>query len=839
MAVASAAVPKELHGRVTDGESGEPLPGAILQALNSASRPLIFTSTDTDGRFTLKLREGVVAVLIRCLGYQDSVLDPKADFSSVALSPSATQLRDVIVKAPDIYAKGDTLVFNVDHYSRAGDNAIIDIIKRLPGINVDDDGTIKYQGKPINKFYIDGNDFIGGDYGLATENISHKDVKSVEVMENHQAIKALEGIEFPEEAGINLKLKEDARGRWIGLVQAGGGEDPILYDMAFYAMRMASKLQNICSLKSGNTGWNPASQMTDHSYDDMFSSRTFAQNNWPEYISAENMSNPLAELRTRDNNSLLAASVSSWSRGETSMRLKLNYMSDKLKFNRDVTTDYLNPEIPEFIEDNALTTRKHDFSVEFHAQINRRSYYLKNRFTLKGLWDKANSAVGESLDVSQRINRRNLSAKNDLRLIRRNERGVFSLTSRNTLFHAPDHLAVTGYTNADQTIATTDVHSLTEGEKGWFFGRWKVYLISDLGINYRVLHPSLSGFGPQYDNDGDYKIFLSGLTAESRLDYDRGNWRLSLSAPVKWHYYSVNGSHNFVEFTPSLSIRRQLTAKSELSASFSYRLTPPAPHLFVDVPVMGDYRNIFIARSVNRHSQSSGIKLSYRYRNPLKSLFTNISAGFNRHESPLMTNNIFEDAIIISTFMRHPSVNNLWSFNGGISKGLCHGRIVVGSEAGFNHNSATSMRNSTAYPYRQEVVEVKPYFKGSPAKWLALNYDLRYHHYALKIKGGENSGFHSSMQTFTATVTPTDKIVFNVGAEYYMTHFAEGGNAGLWLLDSSILWQFTSRLRFSLTVRNLLNRSVYSYSTYGTLSNSEYSYRIRPRNILFTVQYKI
>ena len=61
---------------------------------------------------------------------------------SVKMSPKATQLRDVIIKAPDIYQKGDTLVYNVDKFAKQQDDAIIDVIKRLPGIRVDDDGTI-------------------------------------------------------------------------------------------------------------------------------------------------------------------------------------------------------------------------------------------------------------------------------------------------------------------------------------------------------------------------------------------------------------------------------------------------------------------------------------------------------------------------------------------------------------------------------------------------------------------------------------------------------------------------------------------------------------------------
>lgn len=203
----AAAVRGELHGSVVDADTGEPVVGCIVKTKGA------FTSTDKDGRFVVKPREAADSISFRCMGYESRSLPVTADFSDVRLSPKATQLNDVIVEAPDIYAKGDTLVFNVAKYANAEDDAIIDVIRRLPGIKVEEDGTIKYQGKPINKFYIDGNDFIGGRYGLATDNISHKDVASVEVMENHQPVKALEGIEFPEEAGINLRLKEDARRR--------------------------------------------------------------------------------------------------------------------------------------------------------------------------------------------------------------------------------------------------------------------------------------------------------------------------------------------------------------------------------------------------------------------------------------------------------------------------------------------------------------------------------------------------------------------------------------------------------------------------------------------------
>lgn len=232
---ASAADQVELRGKVVDAETDEPIIGCIVKCKGA------FTSTDKEGRFKIIPKAGADSVSFRFMGYESLSLPVSADFSCVRLNQKDTRLNDVIVEAPDIYAKGDTLVFNVAKYANAKDNAIIDVIKRLPGIKVEDDGTIKYQGKPINKFYLDGNDFIGGQYGLATNNISHKDVASVEVMENHQPVKALEGIEFPEEAGINLKLKEDARSRWVGVAQAAAGVQPFLYDGSLYTMRIGPK----------------------------------------------------------------------------------------------------------------------------------------------------------------------------------------------------------------------------------------------------------------------------------------------------------------------------------------------------------------------------------------------------------------------------------------------------------------------------------------------------------------------------------------------------------------------------------------------------------------------
>ena len=217
-------------------------------------------------------------------------------------------------------------------------------------------------------------------------------------------------------------------------------------------MRIAPKSQNIITLKADNTGWNPVNEIQEHDFDDMFSS-DYSSNLWPEYISADIVNAPLSEKRTRDNLSWLANAITAWKTGDTSMRLKLNYMGDRLDYNSGVTTDYFSSHIPQFVQNNSQRTQTHDLSAQFFSQTNKRGYYLKEKLTVAGVWDKSNSKITGSFDLAQRVNRKSFSANNDLKLVKRNEKKLFTLISRNTFEHRPDRLIVAGVENAEQQIS--------------------------------------------------------------------------------------------------------------------------------------------------------------------------------------------------------------------------------------------------------------------------------------------------------------------------------------------------------------------------------------------------
>ena len=147
------------------------------------------------------------------------------------------------------------------------------------------------------------------------------------------------------------------------------------------------------------------------------------------------------------------------------------------------------------------------------------------------------------------------------------------------------------------------------------------------------------------------------------------------------------------------------------------------------------------------------------------------------------------------------------------------------------------MRDNNVIPYRQTSAGVKPYFKGSLLKWLSASYEASYAFTRLKLDGESNDS-HTFHQKVFATVIPDDRVQLSVGAEHFMTRFSEGNTAGLVLLDASAVWQVSGKVRLSLTADNLLDRRDYRYVNYGTLSRSECYFRIRPRNIVASVQFR-
>ncbi len=224
---AVAASQTVVKGNVVEDISGKTIAGVNVMAKDFNGKLMGFSLSDEKGYFSIEIKESPDSLTINAakLGYKpfSSKIKTDTDPFTVVMEEGALELQEVVVKADRIRENGDTITYDVGSFAQTQDKTIGDVLKRMPGIDVANNGKIQYQGTDINKFYIEGNDLLGGKYGIATNGISHTDIGAVEVMENHQPMQVLRGLSFSDRAAINLKMKNKSKATLLMHGSAGGG----------------------------------------------------------------------------------------------------------------------------------------------------------------------------------------------------------------------------------------------------------------------------------------------------------------------------------------------------------------------------------------------------------------------------------------------------------------------------------------------------------------------------------------------------------------------------------------------------------------------------------------
>ncbi len=225
----------QVKGIVTDSLNGKPLANATINLLDGKDSSLVsFARSKENGSFEInRLATGEYIMTISYTGFSKETKKitvtqevPVVDFGNILLSSNST-LDGVVVVASPVQIKGDTVEFNAASFKVAKPNAVVeDLLKRLPGVEVDKDGNIKANGQDVRRVLVDGKEFFGTDPKLATRNLQADMVSKVQVFERKSDQSQFTGFDDGNtEPTINLTLKEDKRNGVFGRVSAGGGTD--------------------------------------------------------------------------------------------------------------------------------------------------------------------------------------------------------------------------------------------------------------------------------------------------------------------------------------------------------------------------------------------------------------------------------------------------------------------------------------------------------------------------------------------------------------------------------------------------------------------------------------
>jgi len=239
LVVASAGfaqnVSGSIQGKLYDSMYVDHLTDATVTVLHATDTSVVsYTLADAKGEFKIKnLSIGSYRLMITYQGYAPKYIKfaIKSDsfniqLGTVYMSKKDDMLKEVIVEAPPIVVKKDTVEFRADAFKTKPNSTAEDLLKKLPGVQVDKDGNVKAQGEDVQKVYVDGKEFFGTDPKMATKNITADMIESVQVFDDMSDQAKFTRIDDGSRSKtINIKLKKDKRKGYFGRFIAGAGDN--------------------------------------------------------------------------------------------------------------------------------------------------------------------------------------------------------------------------------------------------------------------------------------------------------------------------------------------------------------------------------------------------------------------------------------------------------------------------------------------------------------------------------------------------------------------------------------------------------------------------------------
>ncbi|WP_026712852.1 outer membrane beta-barrel protein [Flavobacterium daejeonense] len=254
-----------ISGFLTDSKDKTPVYNSVVALLTPIDSILYqFTRSDKQGKFSLKnVKAGNYIVMTSHNQFADyvdaiSVNGGEIKLGNIALKSKIELLREVVIKTGSIRIKGDTTSYRASDFKVDANANVEELLKKLPGIQVDKNGAIKAMGETVQKVLVDGEEFFGDDPGMAVKNLRADAVKEVQVFDKKSEQAEFTGIDDGKtQKTINLKLKEDKKKGYFGKID--GANQPFTdtdsrYNTNLMFSSFKGKRKLSAFLLNGNTG---------------------------------------------------------------------------------------------------------------------------------------------------------------------------------------------------------------------------------------------------------------------------------------------------------------------------------------------------------------------------------------------------------------------------------------------------------------------------------------------------------------------------------------------------------------------------------------------------------
>ena len=820
-----------LSGKITDAETNQPLEAVMISVLRGHTT-IDYALTDAKGQFSLPWKHsGMLQLNISLLGYKREMRNINAaGILNLSLQPEAIVLKEVQIRPGRINTRKDTVRYDLAQFASSKDVHIKDVLKKLPGVDVDENGQVKYKGKAIDHYFVEGMDVTGGRYNQINNNLSAKAVKSAEIMENYQSVKALKGKINSDEVALNLKLDPKARDQWIanGTLGTGWSENnKILWEGRLNALQLGKGKQSVYNYKTNNNGKDLSNEQTK------LTGNGQQQVPLSGFLSQPGISAPLDKNRLlfNETHTLNGNRMYKWN-DDRSLRLQAGYTHELIRQQRGNTQIYYQPTDTIQIDETYHYRLRSDIAnLELRYEDNSSRNYISNRFTVDGEINRGRSEeLGQTLQTSQ------LSAGNYFNLIRNRESGTWEFRSVTQYTYQPASLLLEeGKSKFNQHNFYTDNSAAYLRKHNGFTQQYKAGIQGE--------RATLKYTPTRQPNDFNASHLSLYLTPYFQLE--RGKWLTTLSLPLKAERY-FSQQRSFLFFNPSTYLRYKLDYHWTFSLYGSLKRSAGDFSDLYPGLYQTDYRTWRDGNGLFPTNTTQTYNLYGEYKNTVQEFFITAALTYSRsNRNTLFEQSVSEDAIVY-TRRELPNHSDSWNLSSTLSKGIYDWHLKTSLTLLLSRSNGEQLtrladskgnQQSLLQTYRYDYLKAEPKIIWSPADV----FEAEYH--ATLGYGGSKIGSDTRLTPLLDFVQRLH-LTFSIGqvdlrlsGEHYRNDLGGNTHLNTVFADASLIYK-RKKWRLEATLNNLFNKKEYAYTTYSATQSYTSRLNIRPREAMVTVNYQ-
>ncbi|KAF0130458.1 MAG: hypothetical protein FD155_1758 [Bacteroidetes bacterium] len=852
-----------ITGRVSD-VNGKSLENVNI-LLYSSDKDIIlsYCTTDLDGRFVLKVESSkdtlfLVTSSIQYRKETKKILNQTQEVSFF-LEIDIKQLEDFVVKAEPISRHGDTLSFLVSSFNDQNDKVIDDILRKIPGIEVEPNGRILYQGMAISKFYVEGMDLMDGKYGIISKNLPYNSVSTIEVFENHQPISVLRDRSYTPQAAINLKLKTKQITTGIGKV--GIGYAPALWEANLTPITLRPDLQILTSLQTNNTGIELANQLLSHNNSETLLN---LDNNMEDGLLALSFDNStLFNDKSKKFNEtyLLNSNLLTANNNGTQFRIGVSYLNDKNWNFRSLSNTFFLAHDTIALQEK-VESRFHykNFTTTISAEKNTKNVYFNNGLNIKSVCNNEDENININGDeILQMYTKPSLSINNDLTVILPYNNRLVSLSSVFRYSKLSENLNVSPgqFKNLINDSLTFSANKqvvyldriFTNNTIGVSYNWGNFYFSPRLGFLYskqfsnselfKTNKDSTISAGESYINKIDAnKIELNIL---NEFQYIARNFTIEANLPVSFQN-SILDSQRVVErkslsrifFNPRISFSYEISNFWKLHASFATTNNIVGTNDFYDGYILRNYRTLGkneLPILISKKTQGS-ILLSYR------NVFTSFSQSLSytltqNHDNYSLSSALDANGTFVTNAIEYPNQSVSHFLKIRLSKFYPTIRSTISCNISGVSLSRLSFVNSAKMKTKNLILIISPEVLLNVTRWLKTEYLFKAEIQKNKNNYNTENNFGLFSHQLKVFGFPFDNHLFSLSNKY--NRF----NGNVYYVADFFYRYSIPRKRIELEFRwdNIFNNyGVYSFY-YSSYSYYELFERLRPSKVVLGVKF--